>query len=218
MRRQKRLLLVRSGLERKISSLVSFPTHAIPVSLFPFLSSNPRPFPAAPPPALSPPSPPRAARAHALLTSRPELHLPQPRIPRSSRSDLDLRSTQEGRRGACAGGKGAWVRLMSTSAASQAKDAAAKAAKGDREKKEVAITSRTLFACSALLWFSRFDYVTGEGSPDRSPWKMFEWQGGPIILAQVETGTWSRRWAAAPSRTPTGPPRWSSPLTPACRG
>ncbi|XP_048529045.1 uncharacterized protein LOC125508387 isoform X2 [Triticum urartu] len=132
--------------------------------------------------------------------------------------DLDLRSTQEGRRGACAGGKGAWVRLMSTSAASQAKDAAAKAAKGDREKKEVAITSRTLFACSALLWFSRFDYVTGEGSPDRSPWKMFEWQGGPIILAQVETGTWSRRWAAAPSRTPTGPPRWSSPLTPACRG
>ncbi|XP_037413035.1 beta-galactosidase 4-like [Triticum dicoccoides] len=111
---------------------------------------------------------------------------------------------------------------MSTSAASQAKDAAAKtaeAAKGDGEKKEVAITSRTLFACSALLWFPHFDYVTGEGSSDRSqPWKMFEWQGGPIILAQVETGTWSRRWAAAPSRTPTRPPRWSSPLTPACRG
>jgi hypothetical protein len=85
--------------------------------------------------------------------------------------DLDLGSTQEGRRGACAGGNGAWVRLMSTSAASQAKDAAAKAAeaaKGDGEKKEVAITSRTFFACSALLWFSRFDYVTGEGSSDRS--------------------------------------------------
>ncbi|XP_044325898.1 ubiquinol oxidase 1a, mitochondrial [Triticum aestivum] len=54
--------------------------------------------------------------------------------------------TSPAARTALAGGDGAWVRMMSTSAASQVKDEAAKAvkaeaAKGDGEKKEVAISS-----------------------------------------------------------------------------
>lgn len=60
-------------------------------------------------------------------------------------------ATSPAARTVLAGGEGAWVRLMSTSAASQVKDeaakaaakssAAAEAAKGDGEKKEVAISS-----------------------------------------------------------------------------
>nr|AST12955.1 mitochondrial alternative oxidase [Triticum turgidum subsp. durum] len=54
--------------------------------------------------------------------------------------------TSPAARTALAGGDGAWVRMMSTSAASQVKDEAAKAvkaeaAKGDGEKKEAAISS-----------------------------------------------------------------------------
>ncbi|XP_037487037.1 ubiquinol oxidase 1a, mitochondrial-like [Triticum dicoccoides] len=55
-------------------------------------------------------------------------------------------ATSPAARSVLAGGEGAWVRMMSTSAASQVKDEAAKAvkaeaAKGDGEKKEVAISS-----------------------------------------------------------------------------
>uniref|UniRef100_A0A453QY60 Uncharacterized protein n=1 Tax=Aegilops tauschii subsp. strangulata TaxID=200361 RepID=A0A453QY60_AEGTS len=63
-------------------------------------TSDPRPFPAAPPPPISLPNPPRAAaRVRALFISGPALHLLQPHIPRSSR--FGSRERTGGRRGAC---------------------------------------------------------------------------------------------------------------------